>query len=96
MSLREFSQRLTRFKTAIFCSLNYFTQQHTPPGQQGQASHTQTPVWQQPQSQTQQQELPQQLPAHAGAAMGAAIEENNEASRKVSVYIRNLQQKWQI
>lgn len=91
MSLRDNSRRLTRFKTAEFRGLNYFTQQHAPPGQQGQASQTQTPVSQQPQSQTQQQELPQQLPAHAGAAMGAAIEENNAASRNVSVYIRNLQ-----
>lgn len=91
MNLREFPRRFTRSKTAIFRGLNYFTQQHAPPGQQGQSSQTQTPFSQQPQSQTQQQEVPQQLPAQAGAVMGAAIEENNAASRKVSVYIRNLQ-----
>jgi len=49
----------------------------------------QTPVWQQPQSQTQQQEFPQQLPAQAGGAWGAAADENNVAIRKTNRYIKN-------
>jgi hypothetical protein len=72
------------------CRLTYFTQQQAPPAQPGQASQVQTPVSQQPQSQTQQQAPWQQPSAQPAAALGDA-EENNEASKKISEYIRNLQ-----
>jgi hypothetical protein len=72
----------------------YFTQQQTPPGQQGQASQVQTPVSQQPQSQTQQQASWQQLPVQAGEALGAdppAIEATMAATKKMNEYIETLQ-----
>ena len=74
---------------------NSFTQQQTPPGQHGQASQVQTPVSQQPQSQTQLQEVPQQLAEHAGLAWGAEAEANNEANKSANRYIKNLRvEKW--
>ena len=75
--------------------LRYFTQQQTP-GQPGQASQTQVPVSQQPQSQRQQQAPLQQPSAQAGAALGAAAEEKSVASKNMNTYIeKSPSRKWQ-
>src|SRR4051812_25844623 len=75
-------------------TLRYLAQQQAPPGQPGQASQTQTPVWQQPQLQAQQQAPWSQQPVpQAGVALVAGTEANRDASRSMKTYMRISKEK---